>query len=184
MSIMAVGWMLLSWRRLNDVTACFRLGLPFDEIFFSGEIGLEVGELHAFFLQMLDQCLIALAVGLAYLGVDLIQLFVVDGLFLFQQLQSHVGGAQVARHTYEVGLVGAIAVDNVFFLGFSYTGDADGQSRERRTGVATDDVDAPLVAGGMQSAIEVVEVFHLEALAQSDAYEQLPRFAHSWQRCR
>ena len=73
--------------------------------------------------------------------------------------------------------MGAVSIYDVFLARFADARDADGQSGHRRGGVATHNVDVPLVAGIVQTGIEQFEVFHIEAFAQGDADGQLSGLA-------
>ena len=88
--------------------------LALQQILFACKVGLEV-------LQTLE---FALVIALACL----VDLLVVDRLLAFEQLQAHVGGAEVATDTDEVGVVCSVAVDNLFVLCFADAGDGYGES--------------------------------------------------------
>ena len=107
----------------------------------------------------------------------LVHLLVVDALLAFEQLQTHVSRTEVARYADKVGVLGSVAVDDVLLASLTDAGDADGESGVRRCGVAANDVDAPLVASHAQSAVELLQVLYLEALAQRNAHGELSRCA-------
>ena len=71
-------------------------------------------------------------------------------------MQTHIGSAEIAADTNEVGLLGTVAIDDVFLAGLTDTGNRDGQARIRRGGVATYYVDAPFVACHAQSTVELL----------------------------
>ena len=102
---------------------------------------------------------------------------VVDGLLALQQLETHVGGTEVAADADEVGVVGAVAIDNVLLPGFADAGDADGQSGVAGGGVAADDVDVPFFAGQSDAAEEQFDVLDAEALADGQRDGHLARGA-------
>ena len=88
-------------QQLDDVPPGLRLELSLQQIFLAGEIGLE-----------------------RHLRFVLTHLLFVYRLLAFQHLQAHIGCAQVARHTDEVSVLGATAINNPPLLGFAQTGQA------------------------------------------------------------
>ena len=71
----------------------------------------------------------------------------------------------------------ALPVDNVFACCLADAGDANGKTCIGRGGVAAYDVDVPLLACCPKATIEVLEVFHREALAEGYAHDELARCA-------
>ena len=102
---------------------------------------------------------------------------VIDGLLALQQLQTHIGGTEVATDADEVGLLGTVTIDDILLAGLTDAGDRDGQTGVAAGGVATHDVDAPLVAGGTQAFVELLDVLYGEALAQGQRDGHLARRA-------
>ena len=148
---------------LDDVATSLGLQLALQQILLAGKVGTEVG-------QLLEGFLVALLLGVVHLTI-------IHALLALQQLQPHIGSTQVARDADEVGVLGTVAIDDVLLLGLADTGDADGQTRIGRGGIATHDVDAPFLAGQAQSGIKLLHVLHGEALAQSQRYGDLARRA-------
>ena len=146
-------------QQLDDVAAGLALQLTLQQVFLPGKVGLK---LH----QLVQLLAMALAAGLGHL-------LIVDGFLALQQLQAQIGGTEVAAHTHQVGVLGAVAVHDVVLCCLTDTGDTDGQSGERGSGVAAHYVHAPFVAGHAQALVEVVQVFHLESLAQRYAHQHL-----------
>lgn len=134
---------------MYDVAPCFGFEQPFEQVFASAEVGL---------------CRFGVV---CRAGIE-------HRLFALHELEAHVGGAEVAADADEVGVLGSVAVDDVFIACFADAGDADGQSGERGRCVAADQVDSVLVAGQAQSRVEVLEVFDGEAAAHGDAHHDLP----------
>ena len=95
---------------LDDVATGFRLQLALQQVLLAAEVGLEVRHGLALFLGFINH-------------------LVVDALLALQELQSHIGGTEVAADADKVGVAGPVAVDDVLLAGFADTGDADGQTR-------------------------------------------------------
>ena len=66
-----------------------------------------------------------------------------------------------------------IAIDDVFVSGFTDAGDGNGKPCERCSGVATYNIHIPFLTGFTQAGVEFFEVFHREALAESNAHHHL-----------
>ena len=74
----------------------------------------------------------------------------------------------------------SVSVDDVFLAGFADAGDADGQTCVGRGGVASHDVDVPLLAGQSEAGVEFFHVLYAEALAECHRDGYLPgRAVHS-----
>ena len=136
---------------LDDVATGLGLELALQKVFLTAEVGLEMGE----FLQ---SALVALLLGLLHL-------LVIHTLLALEQLESHIGGSEVATDTDEIGVLGSVTINDILFLGLSDTGDRDGQSCIGRGGVTADDIDVPLVAGQFEASIELLEILDREPLA-------------------
>ena len=138
----------------DDVAPGLGLELALEDVFASGEVGFEG---H---------------IGVAAALACLLQ---IHRLLALQQLQAHVGGAQIARDADEIGLFGAVAVNDIFFPCGAYGGDADGQTRHAGGCVAAHDVHAVFLAGQTHAFIECVDVFHLKTFADGQRHRQLSR---------
>ena len=145
---------------LDNVASCFGLELALQQILLACEVGLEIG--HR-----------GLAVGCRMLLLVFVEHLIIHGFLAFQELQPHVGGSQVSADANQVGVVCAVAIDDVLRLCFTDAGDGDGESGERCGGVATYNVHIPLLTGFAQSGIEFFEIFHREAFAEGDAHDDL-----------
>ena len=99
---------------LDDVATGLSPELSLQQIFLSGKVGFEM-------LQLVEQCLVSLA-------LCLLHLLVIDALLSLQQLQSHICRAEVARHTHEVGLLCTVAIHDLVFCRLTYACDAYGES--------------------------------------------------------
>ena len=66
-------------------------------------------------------------IGLRSFGI-LRRARVEDGLFTFHQLETHIGRTEVATDADEVRVLRSVTINDVLFLGFTNTGDADGQT--------------------------------------------------------
>ena len=92
-------------------------------------------------------------------------------------MQTHVGGTQITRDTDKIGLMSAVTIDDVLLSGLADTGNRDGQSGIAAGGIATNDINAPLVAGHSQSAIELLDILDTETLTESQRDCHLARCA-------
>ena len=70
-----------------------------------------------------------------------------------------------------------VAVDDVAFFRIADASHADGQSGERRGGVAAHDVHSVLFAGQPDAGVEGFEIFDCEALADGQVDDELARGA-------
>lgn len=139
-------------QRLHDIAAGFRLQETLDEVFAPREVGL--GGRFAVGLLALEYAFLAL-----------------------HELEAEVGGAEVAGHAEEIGVLRSGAVDNIGFIGLAHAGEAQRQSGERGGGVAADEVHAVLFASEADAFVEGLEVLDLRATAHGQADKELARGA-------
>ena len=137
---------------VDDNAACFGLQQTLNEVFATAEVGL--CGLHVLRGAGVEHTLLAL-----------------------QQLQSHIGRAEVAADAYQVVLLSTAAIDHLVFGRIAHTGDADGKTRKGGCGVAANDVNLVSLASHTDAAIQGFDVFEAEAAADGQADEQLARCA-------
>ena len=116
---------------------CFGLELPFDEVGEFAEVGLH--------FRMLEE----------------------DAFFAFQDLQSEIGGAQVAAHAEDIAGFGAAAVGNAIGRNLTYDADMNHQSFRRSGCIAAHQCDAVAVAGESDSGIQFIHRFNRKTIAES-----------------
>ena len=119
----------------DDVTTGFRFQLPFQQILFACKIGLQI------FVAAFEHA-----------------------LFTFQQLQSHVGGAQIAGDADKVGVFGAVAINHFALFAFTDAGDADGESRIGGRRIAAYNIHPIFLTGKAYAGIQFFHFLYAEAL--------------------
>ena len=139
----------------DDVASRLGLEVTLQEVLASAEVGGEVE---------------GGAGGFALGGTELRE---VDAFFAFEEAESEIGGAEIAAHTDEIGVGGAVAAANVGGAGGAEGGEAQGEAGERGTGVASGEIDVVALAGHADAGIEFVDVFDCEALGERHCREEL-----------
>ena len=139
----------------DDVASRLGLEVTLQEVLASAEVGGEIQRL---------------AGGFALGGAELRE---VDAFFAFEEAESEIGGAEIATHTDEIGVGGAVAAANVVGAGGAEGGEAQREAGERGTGVASGEIDVVALAGHADAGIEFVDVFDCEALGERHCREEL-----------
>lgn len=67
------------------------------------------------------------ALCLFHLIVIFLYLLVVDGLFTFENLQSHIGCSQITCHTDKIGLICPLSIDDIILTSLADAGNVDGE---------------------------------------------------------
>ena len=99
-------------------------------------------------------------------------------LFTFEQLQAHVGGAEVTADADEVGGLGSIAIDNIHGTCLADGSDADGKTGEAACGVTSHKIYMVFLTCQKHSAVQCLDVLNTEALRHGKTYGDLTRCAH------
>ena len=145
--------------------------------------------LHAGFLQGLQDISSGLRFELAFQQVlaalegarnTLIirNILITQGYSLtLQQLQSHICRSQVSAYANQVIQFGAVAIDDILCCCRSQTGDGDTQARHGCTRISAYQIHAVAFTRQANTAIQLLDIFDRETLANPQAYRDLRRCA-------
>ena len=86
-----------------------------------------------------------------------------DTIFSFEELQAHISSTEVAGDIYQVGGFGAATANNFTLLSLTDASDADDETGDRCGGIATDEINALLLARETDAVIKFVDMLHGEA---------------------
>src|SRR6185437_1664400 len=97
-------------------------------------------------------------------------------LFLtFEKDQTEIGRAQITRTAKEIAFLRRVATDETVRGDLADRGHGNDEPLFGRGGIAAYQVDAISFTGGINALIELVEGFHAESVADTDAHRQLGR---------
>ena len=96
-----------------------------------------------------------------------------DALLAFEQLETHIGGAQISRDADQIVGFGSVAVDDVTASGTAYGRDVDGQPRHRSGRIASRQVDVQLLASQADTLVELLQRLDREFRRHAERQQQL-----------